>query len=126
RAELSGYAAGAYPGSVGSRAGWFGSANGGTIYLDEIGALPLPLQADLLAALQSGEITRVGAHQPTRVQLRLLAATSIDLTQAVAADKFIESLYLYLRQTRLHQPPLREWVGQYLRSAVVLHALLAQ
>ena len=126
RAELFGYAAGAYPGSLGSRAGWFGSANGGTLYLDEIGDLPLPLQADLLAALQSGEITRVGAHQPTRVQLRLLAATSIDLTQAVAAGKFNESLYHYLSKARLPLPPLRERVGDILPMAEYFLGLYAQ
>ena len=61
-AELFGHAAGAYSGAVSSRAGWFGSANGGTLYLDEIGDLPLPLQVKLLAALENREVTRVGAQ----------------------------------------------------------------
>lgn len=64
-AELFGYAAGGYSGSASSRAGWFGSANGGTLYLDEIGDLPLPIQIKLLAALENHEVTRVGAQQPS-------------------------------------------------------------
>ncbi|WP_165669156.1 sigma 54-interacting transcriptional regulator [Metapseudomonas otitidis] len=82
-AELFGHAPDAHAGSASSRAGWFGSANGGTLYLDEIGDLPLPLQARLLAALESREVTRLGAQQPTPVDVRLVAATSIDLAQAV-------------------------------------------
>ncbi len=90
-AELFGYAAGAHSGAASSRAGWFGSANGGTLYLDEIGDLPLPIQVKLLAALENHEVTRVGAHQPSPVDVRLVAATSIDLAQAVAAGKFHEA-----------------------------------
>jgi len=93
-AELFGYAAGSHSGSASSRAGWFGSANGGTLYLDEIGDLPLPIQVKLLAALENHEVTRVGAHQPSPVDVRLVAATSIDLAQAVAAGKFHDRLYL--------------------------------
>ncbi|WP_263145851.1 sigma-54-dependent transcriptional regulator [Pseudomonas sp. RIT-PI-AD] len=107
-AELFGYAASAHHGSASSRAGWFGSANGGTLYLDEIGDLPLPLQAKLLAALESREVVRVGAPQPTPVDVRLVAATSIDLAQAVRAGKFDERLYAYLDEGRLELPPLRE------------------
>lgn len=92
-AELFGYAAGSFSGSASSRAGWFGSANGGTLYLDEIGDLPLPIQTKLLAALENHEVTRVGAQQPSPVDVRLVAATSIDLAQAVAAGKFHERLY---------------------------------
>jgi len=66
-AELFGYAAGAHSGAASSRAGWFGSANGGTLYLDEIGDLPLPIQVKLLAALENHEVTRVGAQQPSPV-----------------------------------------------------------
>ena len=83
-AELFGYAAGSHNGSASSRAGWFGSANGGTLYLDEIGDLPLPIQTKLLAALENHEVTRVGAQHPSPVDVRLVAATSIDLAQAVA------------------------------------------
>ncbi|SDV07621.1 sigma 54-interacting transcriptional regulator [Pseudomonas mucidolens] len=110
-AELFGYAAGSHSGSASSRAGWFGSANGGTLYLDEIGDLPLPIQSKLLAALENHEITRVGARQPSPVDVRLVAATSIDLAQAVAAGKFHERLFHYLSEGQLELPALRERVG---------------
>ncbi|ROL71065.1 Fis family transcriptional regulator [Pseudomonas chlororaphis] len=110
-AELFGYAGGSFSGSASSRAGWFGSANGGTLYLDEIGDLPLPIQTKLLAALENHEVTRVGAHQPSPVDVRLVAATSIDLAQAVAAGKFHERLYHYLSEGQLELPALRERVG---------------
>ncbi|MCE6982779.1 sigma-54-dependent Fis family transcriptional regulator, partial [Pseudomonas frederiksbergensis] len=76
-AELFGYSAGAHSGAASSRAGWFGSANGGTLYLDEIADLPLAIQGKLLAALENREVTRVGAQQPQPVDVRLVAATSI-------------------------------------------------
>ena len=126
RAELFGYAAGAYPGSASSRAGWLGSANNGTLYLDEIGDLPLPLQAELLSALETGEITRVGASQPSPAQVRLVAATSIDLAQAVAAGKFSERLYRYLSDGRLALPPLRERIGDILPLAEYFLGIYAQ
>jgi transcriptional regulator with AAA-type ATPase domain len=110
-AELFGYAAGAHSGSVSSRAGWFGSANGGTLYLDEIGDLPLAIQTKLLAALENHEVTRVGAHQPSPVDVRLVAATSIDLSKAVAAGKFHERLFRYLHEGVLELPPLRDRPG---------------
>ena len=106
-AELFGYAAGSHSGAASSRAGWFGSANGGTLYLDEIGDLPLPIQVKLLAALENHEVTRVGAHQPSPVDVRLVAATSIDLAQAVAAGKFHERLFHYLSEGQLDLPALR-------------------
>lgn len=116
-AELFGYSAGAYSGSASSRAGWFGSANGGTLYLDEIGDLPLPIQLKLLAALENHEVTRVGAQQPSPVDVRLVAATSIDLAQAVAAGKFNERLFHYLGEGRLVLPALRERPGDILSLA---------
>jgi len=125
-AELFGYAAGAYAGSASSRAGWFGSANGGTLYLDEIGDLPLPLQAKLLAALETREVIRVGASQPSPLDVRLVVATSIDLAQAVDAGKFHERLYLYLNEGRLALPPLRERVGDILPLAEYFLGIYAQ
>ncbi len=116
-AELFGYTAGAYSGSASSRAGWFGSANGGTLYLDEIGDLPLPIQLKLLAALENHEVTRVGAQQPSPVDVRLVAATSIDLAQAVAAGKFNERLFHYLKEGQLALPALRERPGDILSLA---------
>ncbi len=116
-AELFGYSAGSHSGSASSRAGWFGSANGGTLYLDEIGDLPLPIQQKLLAALENHEVTRVGAQQPSPVDVRLVAATSIDLAQAVAAGKFNERLFHYLSEGRLELPALRERPGDILSLA---------
>ncbi|MCY1524868.1 Transcriptional regulatory protein TyrR [compost metagenome] len=126
QAELFGYAAGAYQGAASSRAGWFGSANGGTLYLDEIGDLPLPLQAQLLAALETGEVLRVGAAQASPVDVRLVAATSIDLAQAVAAGKFNQRLFHYLNDGNLILPPLRERVGDILPLAEYFLGIYAQ
>ena len=125
-AELFGYAAGAHSGSASSRAGWFGSANGGTLYLDEIGDLPLPIQIKLLAALENHEVTRVGAHQPSPVDVRLVAATSIDLAKAVAAGKFHERLYLYLSEGHLELPSLREQPGNILPLAEYFIGIYSQ
>ena len=108
---MFGYALGAHNSSASSRAGWFGSANGGTLYLDEIGDLPLAIQAKLLTALETHEVTRVGSHQPSPVDVRLVAATSIDLAQAVSAGKFHERLFHYLSEGRLELPALRERIG---------------
>jgi transcriptional regulator with AAA-type ATPase domain len=116
-AELFGYSAGAHSGTASSRAGWFGSANGGTLYLDEIADLPLAIQTKLLAALETREVTRVGAAQPNPVDVRLVAASSIDLGQAVAAGKFNERLHAYLGEGRLTLPPLRERTGDILALA---------
>jgi len=116
-AELFGYSAGAHSGAASSRAGWFGSANGGTLYLDEIADLPLAIQAKLLAALENREVTRVGAQQPNPVDVRLVAASSIDLGEAVGAGKFHERLYHSLREGHLELPALRERVGDILPLA---------
>ncbi|WP_426133486.1 sigma 54-interacting transcriptional regulator [Pseudomonas sp. PWP3-1b2] len=125
-AELFGYASGAHSGAASSRAGWFGSANGGTLYLDEIGDLPLPIQVKLLAALENHEVTRVGAHQPSPVDVRLVAATSIDLAQAVAAGKFNERLFHYLSEGRLDLPALRERIGDILSLAEYFLGIYSQ
>lgn len=116
-AELFGYSAGAHGGTASSRAGWFGSANGGTLYLDEIADLPLAIQGKLLAALENREVTRVGAHQPQAVDVRLVAASSVDLAQAVKAGRFNERLYLYLHEGELELPALRERTGDILPLA---------
>jgi len=116
-AELFGYSAGSQGGTASSRAGWFGSANGGTLYLDEIADLPLAIQGKLLAALENREVTRVGAQQPQPVDVRLVAATSIDLARVVKAGRFNERLYQYLREGALELPPLRERRGDILPLA---------
>ncbi|MGE7993813.1 sigma 54-interacting transcriptional regulator [Pseudomonas sp. NPDC089554] len=116
-AELFGYSAGSHGGTASSRAGWFGSANGGTLYLDEIADLPLAIQGKLLAALENREVTRVGAQQPQVVDVRLVAASSIDLAKAVQAGRFNERLYHYLQEGELALPALRERVGDILPLA---------
>jgi len=107
-AELFGHIAGVQGGALSSRAGWFGSANEGTLYLEEIGDLSLPLQAQLLNALRQGEVLRVGAQQSTPVEVRLVAATSFNLERAVQAGRFNPQLFNYLHPGQLHLPPLRE------------------
>jgi transcriptional regulator with AAA-type ATPase domain len=125
-AELFGYALGAHVGSASSRAGWFGSATGGTLYLDEIADLPLPIQIKLLSALENHEVTRVGAQQPSPVDVRLVAATSIDLSRAVAAGKFHERLHRYLSEGRLDLPALREQRGNILPLAEYFLGIYSQ
>jgi transcriptional regulator with AAA-type ATPase domain len=125
-AELFGYTAGAYSGSASSRAGWFGSANGGTLYLDEIGDLPLPIQSKLLEALENHEVTRVGASQPSPVDVRLVAASSIDLAKAVAAGYFNERLFNYLNEGYLELPALRERTGDILSLAEYFVGIYSQ
>jgi transcriptional regulator with AAA-type ATPase domain len=125
-AELFGYAAGAHSGTVSSRAGWFGSATGGTLYLDEIADLPLSIQIKLLAALENHEVTRVGAQQPSPVDVRLVAATSIDLGLAVAAGKFHARLYHYLSEGRLEMPALRDQPGNILPLAEYFLGIYSQ
>lgn len=125
-AELFGYSAGAHAGAASSRAGWFGSANGGTLYLDEIADLPLSIQTKLLAALENHEVFRVGAPQPSPVDVRLVAATSIDLGQAVAAGRFDERLLHYLDEGQLVLPALRERVGDILSLAEYFIGIYSQ
>lgn len=125
-AELFGYIAGTHGATASSRAGWFGSANGGTLYLDEIGDLPLSLQDKLLAALETGEAWRVGSTKATPVDVRLVAATSFDLGKAVAAGKFNERLYHYLCDGQLDLLPLRERTGDILPLAEYFLGVYAQ
>lgn len=116
-AELFGHAPGFYNGSSSSRAGWFGSAHGGTLYLDEIGDLPLALQGKLLRALETREVLRVGAREASPVDVRLVAATSFDLARAAAVGKFDQRLFHYLVDGRLELPPLRQRPGDILPMA---------
>jgi transcriptional regulator with GAF, ATPase, and Fis domain len=107
-AELFGVEKGAYTGALTSRSGRFERANGGTLFLDEIGDLPLSAQAKLLRVLQEGEIERLGDHKTRKVNVRLVAATNIDLKQLVKDGKFRSDLYYRLNAYQIGIPPLRE------------------
>jgi two-component system response regulator HydG len=106
--ELFGHAKGAFTGAVTARRGLFETAHEGTLLLDEIAEMPLPLQAKLLRALQDGEIRRVGESQPVHVDVRVLCATHQNLAQAVRERRFREDLYYRLKVFTLVMPPLRE------------------
>ena len=106
--ELFGHERGAFTGATARKRGLFELADGGTIFLDEIGDMVLSAQAKVLRVLQSGEFTRVGGEQTLKVDVRVLAATNRDLQAAVAAGEFREDLYFRLNVVPLRAPPLRE------------------
>jgi transcriptional regulator with GAF, ATPase, and Fis domain len=106
--ELFGVVKGAFTGAVASRPGRFQTANGGTLLLDEIGELTMPLQAKLLRVLQEGTFEPVGSDRTVRVDVRILAATHVDLEKAIAKGRFREDLYYRLAVFPLELPPLRE------------------
>ncbi len=106
--ELFGHVKGAFTGAVTSRAGFFLTADGGTIFLDEISELGLPLQVKLLRVLQDKEVLMVGATQPRRVDVRILAATNKNLPYMVEREAFREDLYFRLNVITIEVPPLRE------------------
>jgi sigma-54 dependent transcriptional regulator, flagellar regulatory protein len=105
--ELFGHARGAFTGAHASRAGLFQLANHGTILLDEVGELPLSLQAKLLRVLQDGKVKPIGADHPVEVQVRVIASTNKDLAHQVEKGSFREDLFFRLQVIPLHLPPLR-------------------
>lgn len=106
--ELFGHEKGAFTGAIGERNGYFGEANGGTIFLDEVGELPLPTQARLLRVLESGEFIKVGSSKVQKTDVRIVAATNVNLIQAIQNGKFREDLYYRLNTVPIQVPPLRE------------------
>lgn len=107
-AELFGHEKGAFTGAVQGHPGWFEAAEGGTLLLDEIGELSLPLQVKLLRVLQEREITRVGSRKAIKVDVRVIAATHVDLMQAIRERRFREDLYYRLNIALVPLPPLRQ------------------
>jgi two-component system, NtrC family, nitrogen regulation response regulator GlnG len=106
--ELFGHVKGAFTGATENRVGLFEQAEGGTVLLDEIGELPLAVQAKLLRVLEKGEYFRVGEITPRRCNVRILAATNCDLHHSVLEQRFREDLYYRLNGMHIHLPPLRE------------------
>ena len=106
--ELFGHEKGAFTGAIGERKGYFGEANGGTIFLDEVGELPLATQARLLRVLETGEFIKVGSSKVEKTNVRIVAATNVNLTQAIAEGRFREDLYYRLNTISIKIPSLRE------------------
>ncbi|MBD5338433.1 sigma-54-dependent Fis family transcriptional regulator [bacterium] len=106
--ELFGHEKGAFTGAVATRKGYFEEADGGTIFLDEVAELPLTTQARLLRVLESGEFMKVGSSTVQRTNVRIVAATNVDLLRAVRKGRFREDLYYRLSTVLINVPPLRD------------------
>ncbi len=106
--ELFGHEKGAFTGAISERKGYFGEANGGTIFLDEVGELPLSTQARLLRVLETGEFIKVGSSKVEKTNVRIIAATNVNLAQAITNGHFREDLYYRLNTVPIKIPPLRE------------------
>ena len=121
--ELFGHEKGAFTDAKEPRKGYFEAANGGTLFLDEIGELPPPAQVTLLRVIQEGEVVRLGATKPLKVDVRVIAATNRTLTQEIAGGRFREDLFYRLAVAVLNIPPLRERTGDL---ALLIDRLLVQ
>lgn len=106
--ELFGHEKGAFTGAISEREGYFGAANGGTLFLDEVGELPLSTQARLLRVLETGEYIRVGSSDVRKTDVRIVAATNVNMKQAIQEGKFREDLYYRLNTIPIKIPALRE------------------
>lgn len=106
--ELFGHEKGAFTGAISDRKGYFGEADGGTIFLDEVGELPMPTQARLLRVLESGEFIKVGSSKVEKTNVRIVAATNVNLAQAITDGRFREDLFYRLNTVPIQVPPLRE------------------
>ena len=106
--ELFGHEKGAFTGASNTRKGYFEVADGGTIFLDEVGELPLTTQVRLLRVLENGEFIKVGSSQVQKTNVRIVAATNLNMQQAIEKEKFREDLYYRLSTIEIHLPPLRE------------------
>lgn len=106
--ELFGHEKGAFTGATGTREGYFEVANGGTIFLDEVGELPLTTQVRLLRVLENGEFIKVGSSQVQKTNVRIVAATNVNMMEAIEKGKFREDLYYRLSTVDIALPPLRE------------------
>ena len=106
--ELFGHEKGSFTGAISDRKGYFEVANGGTIFLDEIGEMPMTTQARLLRVLEAGEFIRVGSSEVKKTDVRVIAATNVNLPKAISEGKFREDLYYRLNTVPIYVPPLRE------------------
>jgi transcriptional regulator with PAS, ATPase and Fis domain len=106
--QLFGHKKGAFTGALNSQEGLFQRAHGGTIFLDEIGEMPLSLQPKILRAIEAKEVLPVGSTHPAQVDVRIIAATNRDLKKELADGRFREDLYYRLNVISIHVPPLRE------------------
>ena len=106
--ELFGHEKGAFTGATQTRRGYFEVADGGTIFLDEVGELPLTTQVRLLRVLENGEFLKVGSSQAQKTDVRIVAATNVKMFEAIKKGKFREDLYYRLSTVEINIPPLRE------------------
>ena len=106
--ELFGHEKGAFTGATQTRSGYFEEADGGTIFLDEVGELPLTTQVRLLRVLENGEFLKVGSSKAQKTDVRIVAATNVNMFEAISKEKFREDLYYRLSTVEIHIPPLRD------------------